>query len=79
MDIEDIRAQRLLIACLYEGPYARLARWAWTMDRHGEIRKEVVDDSHRGRLAAWADRKDFLWRERYVEAGILPRNIWRIR
>jgi hypothetical protein len=77
--IEHERHERLMIAITYEGPWERLARFAFGLDRHGNLRWDVWEGSPMWRFASWLDARDYDWRNRHVSRKLRPRRIWRRR
>lgn len=84
MTDRELGAERLLLCVLYKGPWEYVTSWLYNMhkvDANGNLgpKHEVADDSLRGRLAEWADRRDWAWREKYVRAGKRPHSRWKRR
>lgn len=84
MTPDELGARRLLLCVLYKGPWDRATAWLYKMhkvDANGNIpaHHEVTDNSLRGRLAEWTDKRDRAWREKYVRAGKKPHPRWKRR
>lgn len=59
---------KLVIAVMYEGPWERLSTRLLAIDPVTlEIRHEIKTNGLRDRLAAWCDKRDHAWRNRWVD------------
>lgn len=71
---------RLLLMIFYKGPYERISHWLWKVEHQDEdeiFDNSVTPGSARDRLAAWFEKRDTAWREKYVRSGKSPHDRWK--
>lgn len=84
---DQLAVRRLNLMIFYNGPWGRLSNWLWKtgqlqLDDQGVVvNPDVVvqDTSIRGRLAMWADNRDWVWRERHAQRGTTPHKRWKAK
>lgn len=82
---EALGARRILLMVFYEGPWEKVTNWLWKTnkiqfdenDNPIDSKHVVDDDSIRGRLAVWAERQDFKWRDKYARSDTRPNDRWK--
>jgi hypothetical protein len=76
---DEVATRRLVLSVMYSGPWERVTSWLYKLhqaDADGNL-PEVTDNSLRGRLAEWTDRRDWKWREKYVQKDTRPNDRWK--
>jgi hypothetical protein len=71
--------QKLLFTLDWCGPWDRLEGFILGIRSDNTLRWEVEHNSWLSRLAAWADQRDMVWKERHMALGTTPWSIWKRR
>lgn len=76
--------RNLLVMIYYEGPWEKLGNFAMGLREDNTLRWEIPADptgwrKALGDFADWAERRDALWRAKYVIRRKNPRKRWERR